>query len=123
MKDPICDAILFEVVLVFPRKESIERVLWWLIAGTKGGGTRAMVIAALKEMPRNANQLASDLELDYKTIRHHLEVLAKNGMVTTTGKGYGTTYFLSSDVNESYQLFEEIWKKIGENKKSKRRGS
>jgi DNA-binding transcriptional ArsR family regulator len=111
-----------EVMLVFPRKESIERVLWWLIAGTKGGGTRAIVISALKEMPRNANQLANDLELDYKTIRHHLEVLAKNGIVNATGKGYGTTYFLSSDVNNGYPVFEEIWKKIGENKKSKRRG-
>ncbi len=108
------------MVLVLPRKDSIERVLWWLIAGTKGGRTRTIMIATLKEMPRNANQLASDLELDYKTIRHHLKVLATNGIVTATGKGYGTTYFLSSDVNESYPLFEEIWKKIGENKKSKR---
>jgi DNA-binding transcriptional ArsR family regulator len=98
-------------------------VLWWLIAGTKGGGTRAMIIAALKEIPRNANQLANDLNLDYKTIRHHLEVLMKNGIITATGKGYGTTYFLSSDVNESYPLFEEIWKKIGKNNKSERRGT
>jgi DNA-binding transcriptional ArsR family regulator len=111
---------LIEVVLVLPKTESIERVLWWLVAGTKGGGTRAMVIAALKEMPRNANQLANDLGLDYKTIRHHIGVLAKNGIVTATGKGYGTTYFLCSDVNMSYPLFEEIWKKIGKNKKRKR---
>jgi len=95
-------------------------MLWWLIAGTKGGETRAMVIAALKEMPRNANQLASDLELDYKTIRHHLRVLLKNGIITPTGNGYGTVYFLSSSVNESYPLFREIWKKIGKNKKSKK---
>jgi predicted ArsR family transcriptional regulator len=81
------------------------------------------MIAALKEMPRNPNQLASDLRLDYKTIRHHLEVLVKNGIVTTTGKGYGTTYFLSSDASESYPLFEEIWKKIGKNKIRKGRGA
>jgi len=82
-----------------------------------------MMIEALKELPRNANQLANDLELDYKTIRHHLEVLVKNGMVTATGKGYGTTYFLSSDVKESYLLFEKIWEKIGKNKKNERRGT
>jgi DNA-binding transcriptional ArsR family regulator len=97
-------------------------VLWWLLAGTKGGGTRAIVIAALKEMPRNANQLAGDLELDYKTIRHHLNVLVKNGIVSSMGEGYGTTYFLSPELNESYHMFEEIWRKIGKSKKSKTGG-
>jgi len=81
-----------------------------------------MMISALKAMPRNANQLASDLKLDYKTIRHHLVVLGKNGLISSTGEGYGTTYFLSSELNENYELFEEIWKKIGKTKKSKIRG-
>lgn len=104
---------------MFPRKDSVERLLWWLVAGTKGGGTRAIIIAALKEMPRNANQLASELDLDYKTIRHHLGVLLKNGIVSSVGDGYGMTYFLSSELNENYQLFEEIWRKIGKNKKKR----
>jgi len=107
---------------MFPQKESFKRLLWWLLAGTKGGRTRATIIAALKEMPRNANQLAGDLQLDYKTIRHHLEVLMKNGMVSPTGDGYGTTYFLSSELNENYQLFEQIWTEIGKNKKSMKGG-
>jgi hypothetical protein len=33
------------------------------------------------------------------------------------GDGYGATYFLSSELDENYQLFKEIWKKIGKNKK------
>jgi len=102
---------------VFPRKQSIEHLLWWLIAGTKGGRTRATIIEALKEMPKNANQLADELKVDYKTIRHHLRVLVTNGIVTSTGEGYGTTYFLSSELNENYQMFEEIWKKSDKYKK------
>jgi DNA-binding transcriptional ArsR family regulator len=119
----MCDECnLIEGMSVLPQKESIERLLWWLIAGTKGGGTRAMVIAALKEMPRNANQLAGDLKLDYKTIRHHLKLLANNRIVSCTGEGYGTTYFLTSELNENYQLFERIWEKLGKNKKSRAGG-
>jgi DNA-binding transcriptional ArsR family regulator len=56
--------------------------------------------------------------MDYKTIRHHLEVLRKNNIITTVGEGYGRTYFLSSDVEESYALFEEIWNRIGNRVKS-----
>ncbi|MDI9644837.1 MAG: ArsR family transcriptional regulator, partial [Candidatus Verstraetearchaeota archaeon] len=34
-------------------------MLGWLIAGTRGGETRAKIIEALREQPRNANQLAN----------------------------------------------------------------
>ncbi|MDI9619392.1 MAG: winged helix-turn-helix domain-containing protein [Candidatus Nezhaarchaeota archaeon] len=85
----------------------------WLIVGTKGGLTRARIIQALKNGPKNANQLANALGLDYKTVRHHLEVLVKNGMVLAVGEGYGTTYFLSETMEKNYPLFEEVLGRIG----------
>ncbi len=62
-------------------------VLGWLIAGTRGGVTRARIITTLKETPQNANQLATLLGMDYRTIRHHLEVLEKNKLITSAGEG------------------------------------
>jgi len=91
----------------------MKRVLWWLIAGTKGGVNRARMIKALNDRPYNANQLSEVLGLDYKTIRHHLKVLSENNVVTSTGDSYGTMYFLSQTMEENYTLFEEIWEKIG----------
>jgi DNA-binding transcriptional ArsR family regulator len=100
-------------------KPSLKHLLGWLIAGTKGGMTRAEIVAVLKETPQNANQLASRLEKDYRTIRHHLEILSKNGIITSTGDRYGTTYSLTSQMEENYALFEEIvgkiWKKAKDN--------
>jgi DNA-binding transcriptional ArsR family regulator len=90
----------------------LKYLLGWLIAGTRGGLTRAKIIIALKETPQNANQLATNLKLDYRTIRHHLEVLEKNKLIVSAGEGYGTTYFLSPVMEENYVLFEEILKKI-----------
>ncbi|MCP8315168.1 MAG: winged helix-turn-helix transcriptional regulator, partial [archaeon] len=84
----------------------------WLIAGTRGGLTRAKIIRALKEVPQNANQLTSLLKMDYRTIRHHLTVLQKNGIITYAGERYGMTYFLSPVMEENYALFEEIVEKI-----------
>jgi len=96
-------------------KRSLKYLLGWLIAGTRGGATRAKIIEILKETPQNANQLATQLGMDYRTIRHHLKVLEKNRIVTAAGEGYGTTYFLSPVLEENYGLFEEIvykmWKK------------
>jgi DNA-binding transcriptional ArsR family regulator len=92
---------------------AMKRVLWWLIAGTKGGVNRARMINALNDRPYNANQLSEVLKLDYKTIRHHLKVLSENNVVTSTGSGYGSMYFLSQTMEENYALFEEIWDKIG----------
>jgi DNA-binding transcriptional ArsR family regulator len=90
----------------------LKYLLGWLIAGTRGGLTRAKIIQALREAPQNANQLANLLKMDYRTIRHHLEVLEKNRLIVSAGEEYGTTYFLSPVMEENYALFEEILKKI-----------
>ena len=95
----------------------LKYMLGWLIAGTRGGITRAKIIKILKETPRNANQLANLMEMDYRTIRHHLNVLKKNKIITSTGEGYGTTYFLSLQLEENYELFEEMGKKIWQKEK------
>jgi DNA-binding transcriptional ArsR family regulator len=92
---------------------SLKYLLGWLIAGTRGGPTRAKIIEALKETPQNANQLATLLKMDYKTMRHHLEVLEKNRIIISMGDRYGETYFLSQTLEDNYNVFEEIVKKIG----------
>ena len=55
----------------------MKNLLWYLVAGTKGGETRGKIISLLKKTPSNANKIAETLMLDYKTVRHHLEVLEK----------------------------------------------
>jgi len=90
----------------------LKYLLGWLIAGTRGGMSRAQIIKAIHETPQNANQLANLLKMDYKTIRHHLGVLEKNRIVTSVGDKYGATYFLSQTMEDNYALFEEILNKI-----------
>ena len=92
----------------------MKKLLWWLIAGTRGGINRARIIRALHERPYNANQLAELLNLDYKTIKHHLKVLEENNIITSSGeKKYGTVYFLSTSMEQNYDTFIEIWEQIG----------
>ncbi len=86
----------------------MKRILWWLIAGTKGGKTRAKIIGALAKTPANANQLTEQLGYDYKTIRHHLEVLLDNKIIIQEGDKYGAVYFLTDEMEKNLDLFTEI---------------
>ena len=92
---------------------AIKRLLWWLIAGSEGGLNRARIINILNKHPYNANKLSEKLDLDYTTIRHYIDVLTKNNLITATGGKYGKMYFLSSLLEENYDLFNEIWVEIG----------
>jgi DNA-binding transcriptional ArsR family regulator len=90
----------------------VKQILWWLIAGSKGGINRARIILALHKRPYNANQLSQIFNLDYKTIRHHLDVLKKHHLITSIGEGYGTMYFLSEHMKTKYEDFLEIWMQV-----------
>lgn len=86
----------------------MRKVLWWLIGGSRGGRNRVRIIRALNNKPMNANQLATTLDLDYKTIRHHLDKLESNDVVTTMGDEYGKTYFLTERMEQNLDLLDEI---------------
>jgi predicted transcriptional regulator len=92
---------------------AVKRLLWWLLAGSAGGVNRGRILEELFNRPHNANELAKILNLDYKTIRHHLEVLEKNNLATYTGSGYGKIYFPSDMLEDNVELFNEIWGRIG----------
>jgi len=86
----------------------MEGVLWYVLSGTRGGPNRARILKALERRPRNANQLAEDLDLDYKTVRHHLDVLLDNGVVDNTGGDYGSVYTLTDRTEQYWDTIEEI---------------
>ena len=90
----------------------MKKLLWYLIAGTRGGQTRAVILRRLIDRPYNANQLAESMNMDYKTIRHHLDVLVKNGIVTIEGDKYGAMYFISKAMEVNLDEFYQIWEKI-----------
>jgi DNA-binding transcriptional ArsR family regulator len=86
----------------------MEKALWYLLAGTRGGENRARIIRALDERPRNANQLAEHLDLDYNTVRHHLDVLLDHDVLERGGDDYGALYFLTDGFERHRDAFEEI---------------
>ncbi|ELZ48041.1 DNA-binding protein [Halorubrum distributum JCM 9100] len=86
----------------------MEPVLWQVLAGTRGGPNRARLLRALDERPRNANRLAKDLDLAYKTVRHHLDVLEENGVIESTDQNYGAVYLPTDRTRTHWDTVEEI---------------
>ena len=97
-----------------PVDPRFKRLLWSMIVSTRGGINRAKIINFLTESPSNANQVSVQLNLDYKTVIHHLNVLKKNSLVITDDEdSYGATYFISPLMEKNYPAFEEIMDRIG----------
>jgi DNA-binding transcriptional ArsR family regulator len=86
----------------------MEGVLWYVLASSRGGPTRAELVRAIDEQPRNANQLADVLDYDYTTIRHHLDVLLENNLVRRAGDGYGDVYLLTEQLEANRETLEAV---------------
>lgn len=86
----------------------MEKVFWYLLTGMRGGPNRTRIIRELDDRPRNANQLADALDLDYNTIRHHLDILVDHDIVEPAGETYGKLYFLSDRFERNREAFDRI---------------
>lgn len=92
----------------------MKNLIWYLFAGTRGGETRVLIVTSLKKKPMNMNQLSKALNLDYKTVQHHIRILIDNQIITAVNKGkYGAVYFISDELNRIWSDFQPIWKQFG----------
>ncbi|NJD52788.1 MAG: PAS domain S-box protein [Candidatus Methanoperedens sp.] len=85
-----------------------QKLLCYLIQGTRGGKTRALILKHLNDRSYNAHQLSTVMNMDYKTIRHHLNVLIKNGIIGKGNNGYSDLYSISKNMEADLNTFNEL---------------
>jgi DNA-binding transcriptional ArsR family regulator len=90
----------------------MEKALWYLLAGTRGGPNRVRLIRAIEDRPRNANQLAEHVGLDYNTVRHHLDMLLEHDVLERSGEEYGAMYFLTDRFERHRETFEQVTERM-----------
>jgi len=98
-----------------------RKLLFYIFTGTRGGVTRLRIIVSLLKQPQNANQLSKELDLDYKAIRHHMQVLERNSLVSKMGDQYGTMYCLSDFLEMNLAALDEAIDKLSYNIEKKSR--
>ena len=88
--------------------------MWYLFSGTKGGTNRIRIIQLIRKRPFNTHQLSRELNVDYRTVLHHVKILTDNQFIECEGKKYGEVYFLTEMFEKEISTFEEIVKKLGD---------
>ncbi len=91
----------------------LRGLLWFLLGGTRGGENRARIIKRIRDRPSNMNQLANELNLQYKAVQHHVKVLQRSSLLMASGEKYGTVYSLSVWMAGHIEIFDEICGKLG----------
>jgi hypothetical protein len=72
-------------------------LMWYVLYGTRGGPNRRRILDELLRSPANAHQLAGNLSLDYRTVRHHLRLLERSGaVIRPVGDAYATPYEIAA---------------------------
>ena len=94
-----------------PNKQT-RKLLLYLFTSTRGGFTRLRIIILLLQKPFNTHQLAQELQLDYKAIQHHMQVLEKNNLVTKIGEKYGAIFHLSNFLEINIGALDEAIDKL-----------
>ncbi len=90
----------------------LKQELSYLMLGQQGGENRIKILEHLNERSYNLNQLANTLDLNYRTIKHHVDILVEHDLIESSGEGYGDVYFLSSKLEENYDLLQEMKLKL-----------
>ena len=97
----------------YPGSEtSWKRLLWYVLAGSRGGPNRARIINLLRREPYNINKISEALQVHYRVAEHHIRALEKNHLVSSAGERYGKLYFLSPEMEAHLSIFDEIWRQI-----------
>ena len=94
-----------------PDKQT-RKLLLYLFTSTRGGFTRLRITVLLLQRPYNTHQLSQELQLDYKAVQHHMQVLEKNNLVAKIGEKYGAIYHLSNFLEVNIRALDEAIDKL-----------
>ena len=86
----------------------MENEIQEVLVERRGGSNRVRILSTLEDRPQNQNRLAENLNLDYTTVQHHLDVLDDTGMLQCSGENYGAVYLLSDQARHHWDLIQEL---------------
>lgn len=83
-----------------------------VFTGMGGRYTRLRIICAITENPMNTLNLSEELGLDYKTIKHSINVLEKNNLILRKGTGYSDMFFPTELITANLPTLYAVIRKV-----------
>ncbi|MEM0117922.1 MAG: winged helix-turn-helix domain-containing protein [Conexivisphaerales archaeon] len=102
--------------------DTFDNLLWWMFVASRGGQMRMKILNYLLGSPANANRLAEELGINYRTVTHHLEILVQNGLVVAEGPKYGRVYFPSPLLLQGIKSYRNVVSLLNKGKEKKMSG-
>jgi len=78
-------------------KQGYDYDMFRLLARMKGSPIRVALLTSVSNSARTRAQMAEDLDVDWKTIDNHIDVLSKNGLVQEIGSFGTSRYFAMTE--------------------------
>ncbi|MGH9878269.1 MAG: winged helix-turn-helix domain-containing protein [Nitrososphaera sp.] len=75
-------------------RQGYDYDMFRLLARMKGSPIRVALLTSVSNSARTRAQMAGDLDVDWKTIDNHIDVLSKNGLVQEIG-AFGTSRYFA----------------------------
>ena len=91
-----------------------NRELYSLIAVRSGGTNTIRIIDEILVKPKNANQIAKILKLDYKTVTYHLDIICTHDYLTKEKFGRNYSYFPSDKLIRNLDTYNTIKKSLND---------
>jgi len=79
-----------------------------LFMESRGGINRSHIVNLINKTPSNTHQISEKLNLNYKTVKHHLNILKEYNVIKSDDKTkYGSLYVISDGFD--IDLFKKIY--------------
>lgn len=82
--------------------------IYYALVSSKGAENRVRITRSLRDRPKNRNQLAERLDLDYKTVMGHIEVLEDHGIINCSERQYGAVCTLTWETIEKWDEIDDL---------------
>ena len=107
------ELIIVNTEVLLKLSEIKNKELSTLLIGRKGGITTIKITDMILHKPSNANQLSKILDLDYKTITYHLNLMIEHNYVEKEKVKHSYVYYPSKKLYnciEEYSLIKNFLK-------------
>jgi DNA-binding transcriptional ArsR family regulator len=101
--------------------EKMKNTISYLF-GSGGGTSRIKILNLLRSRPVNANMMAQTIDLNYRTVRHHISVLLRAEVIESNTKEdeYGQQYHLVKEIVDNFdEVMTLAYTKVEERNKSR----